>query len=188
MHLFIFPMKGQAAFCRVFSVDMWEIHSQDQVITLLWSAVLGALLCMFYDVFRAWRRINKSNAVSVAVQDIFFWLISAIVTFLFMLARTCGEIRFFVFAGLISGFVLFRLSLSRFWIIPFVLIFRFLRYIKTRVYAFYIVILTRLTAFLGCFFTLCVEKFKNIHKVRKKLLKKGSGVLYTEHINESKDM
>lgn len=167
---------------------MWEIHSGDQAATLLWAAVLGAMLCMLYDIFRAWRKAAESRMLSVAVQDIFFWLVSAVATFLFMLARTGGEIRLFVFFGMAAGFALFRFILSRFWIIPFLLLFRALKLVSIRINALYIVILTRLTAFFNRFFTLCVKKLKNMRKVRKKLLKKGSGVLYTETTNESKDL
>lgn len=167
---------------------MWEIHSGDQAVTFLWSLLLGVLLCVFYDFFRAWRNVMSSRALSVAVQDIFFWLVSAVVTFLFMLARTGGEIRLFVLCGMAVGFSLFRFTLSRFTIIPFLLFFRAARFVSRKITAVYIVILTRLTALLNHFFTFCVKKYKNMRKVRKKLLKKGGGVLYTEATNESKDL
>lgn len=167
---------------------MWEIHSSDQAVTFLWSIVLGVLLCLFYDIFRAKRAATENGVIAVALQDIFFWSVSAIVTFLFLLARTNGQLRFFVFAGMVIGFFVCRFSISRLWILPFVYFFRGINFLKEKFYAVYIVILTRLTAFFGYFFTLCVEIFKNILKLRKKLLKKRGGVLYTEHINESKDM
>lgn len=167
---------------------MWEIHSSDQAVTFLWSIVLGALLCLFYDIFRAKRVTVKSGALVVALQDIFFWFVSAVITFIFLLSRTNGQLRFFVFVGMIIGFFICRFTVSRLWMVPFVFLFRGAAFMKDKIYALYIVILTRLTAVFGRFFTLCVEFFKNMLKLRKKLLKKRGGVLYTEHINKSKDL
>ena len=82
----------------------------------LMSVLLGAILGVVYDVFRAFRIVfppaRKSGAVFV--QDILFWIIYGAAVFCYSTLAARGEIRFFVFLGSLAGFVLYILTIGNF--------------------------------------------------------------------------
>ena len=91
---------------------VWEIHPAAQVVTYLWSLLLGVLLCVWYDFFRLIRRRFRCSVWRIALQDLFFWLVAAVATFLFLLARENGRIRLFVLLGAGIGFALWRVTVG----------------------------------------------------------------------------
>ena len=74
---------------------------------------LGFLLGAFYDVFRVIRLLMRPSAKVVFFQDLLFFALSSVVTFLFALAVTGGELRFYLFLGLVTGFMAGRRFFSR---------------------------------------------------------------------------
>ena len=102
---------------------MWEISVADQSVTFLLSIALGGLLCLIYDVFRSIRKTKNYSATAVFFQDITFFVISAILTFIFLLATTAGVLRAYIIIGVLIGAVLMRLTFSRifFVVLTFVL-------------------------------------------------------------------
>ncbi len=99
---------------------MWEINNTSQILSFLYSVGFGCLCCAVYDMFRMLRRVGKPGAVAVFVQDIVYALLCAFFCFCFLLSVTGGKLRFYVFAGMALGFLLFRLTLSRLLFPPFV--------------------------------------------------------------------
>ena len=92
---------------------MWEINSVEQLLGFLYSAALGGIFCLGYDILRAVRAETLFSNFCIFVQDVVFSLASAVVCFLFLLGITGGELRSFVFVGLIAGFVAVRLTVSK---------------------------------------------------------------------------
>lgn len=78
----------------------------------LWSIALGAVLCVFYDVFRVLRVAVRHSAAAAAVEDILFALVCAVATLLYLIRADCGEIRIFVLVGELIGFVLYYLTVG----------------------------------------------------------------------------
>lgn len=78
------------------------------------SVVLGAVLGVVYDVFRALRIIFPPAAKegAVLVEDILFCIISGFSVFCFSTLAVRGQVRFFVFLGFIIGFVLYLLTIG----------------------------------------------------------------------------
>lgn len=90
-----------------------EITNGQQLNELFLSCGLGFLLGAFYDIFRVMRLVMKPGAKAVFVQDMVFFLTSAIATFLFALAVMDGELRFYLFIGLIAGFCAYYFTIGR---------------------------------------------------------------------------
>lgn len=101
---------------------MWEISNSDQILTVLYSTVMGFATCVFYDVFRAYRAASECSKISVFFQDIVFWITEAFFFFLFFLVRTNGEIRGYVLLISAAAFFVCRLTIS-------VFLFKILKYI-----------------------------------------------------------
>jgi len=92
------------------------LTSLGQAATFLLTVGLGFAFGIFYDIFRCLRRIFKLKVLFGAVLDMFFWLAVTAALFFFLLYINFGQLRMFVFLGLLIGFVLHLCTLS-----PFVL-------------------------------------------------------------------
>ena len=155
---------------------MWEISSYNQTITFLLSLCLGGLFCTLYDIIRAARKVCLNSFWAVQITDVFIWIIYAFLTFIFLIARTNGEIRGYVIVGALLGFVLFRISFSR-------LFFPALRFVFVKM-AF---IIKKISVCIDRFYlkseTLilnCGKSAFKIFKSAKKLLKNAVKLLYTK--------
>ncbi|MBQ0110722.1 MAG: spore cortex biosynthesis protein YabQ [Oscillospiraceae bacterium] len=83
-----------------------------QPTVFLFSLLLGAALCVCYDIIRLLKRGIKMHTAVVFALDILYALFAAIVTFCFMLVCSGGVIRWFIILGEIIGFVIFRVAFS----------------------------------------------------------------------------
>ena len=92
---------------------MWEISLKGQLLSFAAALVLGAALCLFYDILRALRSTGFNSFAAVTVTDVFFWLTAAVLTFLLLLGLSGGEIRGYVLLGEAAGFMLCRVTLSK---------------------------------------------------------------------------
>lgn len=93
---------------------MTAVDPAGQAVTFLLSVVLGAVLALYYCFFKAMRLVGSKSWATVFFQDIFFWVSAAVVTYCFFILRCRGEIRFFVYAGMLIGFTLYRVLLTKF--------------------------------------------------------------------------
>lgn len=92
---------------------MWEISNSLQTVCFLWSIITGVILSVFYDVLSSLRKAGLNSDIAIFFQDIFFFIIASPVIFLFLLATTNGEVRFYIIFGIIIGFFSFKLTLSK---------------------------------------------------------------------------
>ncbi len=152
---------------------MWEISNIHQLINFGWSVVLGIIFCILYDVLRAFRKVISFSAISMFFQDIFFSLVLAFTTFTYLLSVTNGELRGFVFVGILAGFVLARMTFS-------IIFVRFLKWIIGLVYGLFSLVSS-------CFYATFDRLIENILKFcqkrakhLKKLLKNACELLYTK--------
>lgn len=92
---------------------MWEISNSGQGNAFLMSVLLGAVLCVLYDLFRLDRIVFRRSTPVVFFEDILFWLIAAFSTFCLLILKTNGQVRAFVIIGIFLGFIIFRCTFSR---------------------------------------------------------------------------
>lgn len=84
-----------------------------QVNHLFLSCGMGFLLGLYYDVFRVIRLVMRSGKRWIVVQDLLFFLSSAVITFLFALAVMDGQLRFYLFLGEGIGFAAYYWTIGR---------------------------------------------------------------------------
>lgn len=82
-----------------------------------WSGVLlalaaGGVLAAAYDVLRLVRMMLSGHNRHVVIQDFFFMLLAAFVTYLVCLAASAGMLRFYVVACEIIGACVYFLSIG----------------------------------------------------------------------------
>lgn len=125
----------------------------------------GIIFCLFYDILRALRKTADFSSIAVFFQDTVFSLFSAIVVFIFLLGVTNGEVRAYVLFGMLLGFLLCRMTISR--IFKKILIFIFSNIKK--------IFSATVSGFYDCFeksVETLTEFLKKSGKTLKKLLKK----------------
>lgn len=80
-----------------------EIHAAAQGI--IFVKMLGCGICfgLLYDFFRALRKTAPMNSFRVALTDLMFWIFFTVITFVILRMTSRGELRWYEFAGLLSG-------------------------------------------------------------------------------------
>ncbi len=80
------------------------------------SVVLGAALTFVYDGFVILRRVFKHNIFWISAEDLFFWTGTALTVFLSLQKQGNGVLRWFVVAGAAVGMLLYKGSVSGFYV------------------------------------------------------------------------
>ena len=78
------------------------------------SILCGAGLVFVYDLFRIFRRILPHGNIWIGIEDVCYWIFSAVVVFLLLYQKNDGMMRFFAFLGMILGGGFYLLLFSRF--------------------------------------------------------------------------
>lgn len=73
---------------------------------LLWCLCCGGMLGAVYRVLTVFRKLVRHNGFFVAVEDVFYWFMSAFLMFAVILVANDGAARWFSIAGMIVGMVI----------------------------------------------------------------------------------
>ncbi len=95
----------------------YQLDLDAQYYTTLISLVVGAVLCIAYDLLRILRKLRRWSYAAVFVQDVAYCLFAAAVTYIMLLVRCSGVVRFYPLLGELCGFFICRFTLSRLIII-----------------------------------------------------------------------
>jgi len=76
------------------------------------SILLGAALGLLYDVFRILRISFKNGKVLIFLEDVLFFTVATIVSFLFIVLQNDGVLRAFLILGELLGAVLYFFTVS----------------------------------------------------------------------------
>ena len=63
------------------------------------SCALGVALGFIYDLFRIARMIINPKNIGIFIQDVVYFILSGLITFIFVLCFNSGEARFYILAG-----------------------------------------------------------------------------------------
>ena len=140
------------------------------------SILLGCVFCFFYDLLRALRKAYHNSFIAINIFDIMYWIISAFITFVFLIARTNGEIRGFVLLGELMGFVLFRVIISKYIVGILGWIFIKLATIKQKIDSLFYLYFDKIEKRILKTIKYAPKIFKSI----KKFLKNGFKLLYNK--------
>lgn len=84
----------------------------DELSFLLHSFLLGIGMIIFYDIFRILRRLIPHKSVFVSIEDMFYWIVCAVLIFLMLYKENDGIIRWFAIAGMTGGMFLYNGTIS----------------------------------------------------------------------------
>lgn len=98
----------------------------EQVYIFLCSVLIGAIMGVVFDFFRALRRNGNTKNIIVYLQDIVFWFIVAIIIITSSFILNNGELRGYMLIGYVLGALLYMLILSNYIKRTFMIIMDFL--------------------------------------------------------------
>lgn len=84
-----------------------------QLTIFLFSGILGAALGIIYDIIRVFNAVLKENLARIFVQDVLYFIVSAVVTFMYMLVMNGGEIRVYIVVGEAVGWLIYRATVGK---------------------------------------------------------------------------
>ena len=87
---------------------------ENQAYIFLLFILNGILIGMLFDMFRILRRSFKTADSITYIEDILFWLLTGFMTLYFIFTFNHGEIRGYLFIGILLGIVLYMVSLSKY--------------------------------------------------------------------------
>ena len=85
-----------------------------QIIVFLFSMILGAALSLIFDGFRILNAVLTVNLKRIFFEDIIYFILSAFITFTYILVANGGEIRVYIILGELLGWTIYRLTLGKF--------------------------------------------------------------------------
>lgn len=87
----------------------------------------GILIGFLFDIFRILRKSFKTKDFITYIEDVTFWILTGILTLYFIFKYNNGEIRLYIFLGIIFGTLIYILTLSKYIIKFSVTIINFIK-------------------------------------------------------------
>ena len=85
----------------------------NQGILFLIYVIVGLFIGFVFDLFRALRKSIKTSNIVTYIEDIIFWIIVGFVVIGTNLKFNYGELRLYIFLGILLGAVVYFLILSK---------------------------------------------------------------------------
>lgn len=83
-----------------------DIHQE--MLFLLISLALGEGLVIFYDIFRILRRVIPHGVIWISLEDLFYWIICALLVFGMVFQTNDGLVRGFSIGGICIGMLFYN--------------------------------------------------------------------------------
>lgn len=147
---------------------MYIDNTSLQLQVFLCSLGLGFIFGLVYDFFRAFRILIIKNNKYIPAQDIAYFFICSIITFVFLLVINNGILRLNILIAFLSGFAIYYFTISRFIINLLIISFKKFRTIINAISQLITVPFHFMILLFGKIHLKAPEIFKNIKKSRKK--------------------
>lgn len=96
--------------------------SQEQIFILFF--VIGLIISIIFDFFRAIRKNFKASDFATLIEDIVFLGITSFLIIFSIIKINDGEVRFYIFLAIFFGILLYSLTISNLCVIIFNVIVR----------------------------------------------------------------
>ena len=141
--------------------------AQNQAYLFLVFSLTGIVIGILFDFFRILRRSIKTSNIVTYIQDILFWILAGIIVLYSIWYFNNGELRTYVFLGLIIGILIYMTTLSN------IIVKIFTKFLVFLINVFKIP-LKAIYLFISKIFTITTGFFNKITKKLK--IKKGNFV------------
>ena len=90
--------------------------AQNQAYLFLVFSLTGVVIGILFDFFRILRRTIKTGNIATYIQDILFWILTGILILYNIWYFNNGEIRVYMFLGIIIGTLIYMSTLSNIFV------------------------------------------------------------------------
>jgi spore cortex biosynthesis protein YabQ len=87
----------------------------------------GLFLGASYDLLRLLRGLIPHGDFLINLEDLLYWLYASLVVFVVLYEKNDGELRGYVFLGLLAGLVLYGVTVARICVPPLIRVMRRIR-------------------------------------------------------------
>ena len=88
----------------------------NQLYIFLCFFLTGIVIGILFDIFRILRRSFKTWDIVTYIQDFIFWILTGVILLYSIFTFNNGELRAFVFIGILLGITLYILLISKYFI------------------------------------------------------------------------
>ena len=93
-----------------------NLNIYNQLFNLFIFIITGIVIGILFDIFRIIRKSFKTPDIITYIEDIIFWIAAGCILLFTIFTFNNGEIRIYVFIGLIFGLAIYMLTLSKYFI------------------------------------------------------------------------
>ena len=133
---------------------------QNQAYLFLVFSLTGVEIGILFDFFRILRRTIKTGNIVTYIQDILFWILTGILVLYNIWYFNNGEIRVYMFLGIIIGTLIYMLTLSNIFVKLFTKILSIIIKVLEIHFKTIITVFRKIITVILSFFTKNVKKFK----------------------------
>lgn len=110
-----------------------EDLAQSQAYVFVIYILSGILIGILFDIFRVFRKSFKTPDIVTYIQDVLFWAITGIFLLYIIFKFNNGELRAYIFFGLMLGIIFYILLFSKHFIKINVVIVNFIKSIFIKI-------------------------------------------------------
>lgn len=88
------------------------IMAQNQAYLFIVFSLTGVVIGLLFDFFRILRRSFKTSNIITYFEDVLFWILTGVLILYNVWYFNNGEIRIYMFLGIIMGVLIYMLTLS----------------------------------------------------------------------------
>ena len=89
---------------------------ENENIFLFYALLMGIFITFIYDILRIIRRVIPHGVIWVSLEDIVFWIYCGVKVFLLMYHESNGTLRWFAILGALAGMILYKKTVSPFFV------------------------------------------------------------------------
>ena len=157
-------------------------NNLEQLINFIYFIITGMILSIVFDIFRVLRKSFKTSDLVTNIEDIIFGIITGIIILSSIFLFNNGELRLYIFIGILVGIIIYILFISKYFIKinvaiinfikkiiilltkPFKILFKFIKRLFFKPISFIIINIKLLIKKI-------LTKFKKTTKIHKKAIK-----------------
>lgn len=91
-------------------------NNLEQLINFIYFIATGMVLSIIFDIFRILRRSFKTSDLITNIEDVIFGMITGLIVLLSIFLFNNGELRLYIFIGLVIGIIIYILFISKHFI------------------------------------------------------------------------
>ena len=142
---------------------------ENQAYLFLVFSLTGVIIGLLFDFFRVLRKSFKTSDIITYIEDILFWILTGILILFSIWYFNNGEIRLFMFFGIIIGVMIYMLTLSSIIIKIIYLILDILKKVMNKLLKVLELPLKAIMSIFRKIYTVIDKVFmKNVKKIRNK--------------------